>query len=114
MELVDGPTLAERIARGPIPLDETMRIATQLAEAFAAADEQGIVHRDLKPANINRRPDTPEQRGDPWIFAEDPSLVVRVALIRGLLGPPTARPGDRGVAAGPGIGGRTAAAHMRA
>jgi eukaryotic-like serine/threonine-protein kinase len=52
MELVEGPTLAERIARGPIPIDETLAIARQIAEALEAAHERGIVHRDLKPANI--------------------------------------------------------------
>jgi serine/threonine-protein kinase len=57
MELVEGPTLAELIARRPISLDEAMRIATQLAEALAAAHEHGIVHRDLKPANIKIRED---------------------------------------------------------
>jgi serine/threonine-protein kinase len=58
LELVDGPTLAERIARGPIPLSEALPIAKQLAEALAAAHEQGIIHRDLKPANIKLRPDS--------------------------------------------------------
>ena len=52
MELVEGPTLADRIAQGPIPLDEALPIAKQIAEALEAAHEQGIVHRDLKPANI--------------------------------------------------------------
>ena len=52
MELVDGPTLADRIAQGPIPLDEALPIARQIAEALEAAHERGIVHRDLKPANI--------------------------------------------------------------
>src|SRR5262249_48639106 len=47
LELVDGPTLADRIAQGPIPLDETLAIARQIAEALEAAHEQGIVHRDL-------------------------------------------------------------------
>jgi hypothetical protein len=57
MELVEGPTLAERIARGPIPLEEALPIAKQIADALEAAHEQGIIHRDLKPANIKVRPD---------------------------------------------------------
>jgi Tol biopolymer transport system component len=57
LELVEGPTLAERIARGPIPLDEAMPIARQIAEALEAAHENGVIHRDLKPANIKVRPD---------------------------------------------------------
>jgi len=52
MELVEGPTLAERIAAGPVPLDETVAIARQVAEALEYAHERGVVHRDLKPANI--------------------------------------------------------------
>ncbi len=52
MELVEGPTLAERIARGAIPLEEALPIARQVAEALEYAHERGIVHRDLKPANI--------------------------------------------------------------
>jgi serine/threonine protein kinase len=55
MELVEGPTLADRIAHGPIPLDEALPIAKQIAEALEAAHEQGIIHRDLKPANIKLR-----------------------------------------------------------
>ena len=57
MELVEGETLADRIARGPIPVDEVLPIARQIAEALEAAHEQGIIHRDLKPANIRLRPD---------------------------------------------------------
>jgi len=57
MELVEGQTLADRIERGPIPIDEALPIAKQLAEALEAAHEQGIIHRDLKPANIKVRPD---------------------------------------------------------
>jgi serine/threonine protein kinase len=57
MELVEGPTLAERVAKGPIPLDEALPIAKQIAEALEAAHEQGIIHRDLKPANIKVRAD---------------------------------------------------------
>jgi Tol biopolymer transport system component len=57
MELVEGPTLADRIARGPIPIADALPIARQIAEALEAAHEQGIVHRDLKPANIKVRDD---------------------------------------------------------
>ena len=57
MELVEGPTLADRIAQGPIPLDDALPIAKQIAEALEAAHEQGIIHRDLKPANIKVRDD---------------------------------------------------------
>jgi Tol biopolymer transport system component len=52
MELVEGPTLAERIAAGPIPLDEALPIAKQVAEALEYAHDHGVIHRDLKPANI--------------------------------------------------------------
>ena len=52
LELVEGPTLAERLARGPLPIAEALAIARQIAEALDAAHEKGIVHRDLKPANI--------------------------------------------------------------
>src|SRR5207253_2011662 len=57
MELVEGETLADRVARGPIPVDEALPIAKQIAEALEAAHEQGIIHRDLKPANIKLTPD---------------------------------------------------------
>jgi eukaryotic-like serine/threonine-protein kinase len=57
LELVEGPTLADRIAKRPIPLDEALPIAKQIAEALEAAHEQGIIHRDLKPANIKLRDD---------------------------------------------------------
>src|SRR6266446_5492935 len=57
LELVEGPTLADRIAQGAIPLDKALPIARQIAEALEAAHEQGVIHRDLKPANIKRRPD---------------------------------------------------------
>src|ERR1051325_11933035 len=55
MELVEGPTLAERIAQGPIAVDEALPIASQIAEALEAAHERGVIHRDLKPANIDRK-----------------------------------------------------------
>ena len=57
MELVEGPTLADRIAQGAIPIDEVLPIAKQIAEALEAAHERGIIHRDLKPANIKVRQD---------------------------------------------------------
>jgi len=57
MELVEGETLADRIARGRIPVDEALPIGKQIAEALEAAHEQGVIHRDLKPANIKVRPD---------------------------------------------------------
>src|SRR5215468_10667969 len=57
LELVEGPTLADRIARGPLPIDEALKIAKQIAEALETAHEQGIIHRDLKPANIKVKND---------------------------------------------------------
>ena len=57
LELVEGPTLADRIAQGPIPVDEALPIAEQIAETLEAAHEQGIIHRDLKPANIKVKDD---------------------------------------------------------
>ncbi len=52
MELVEGPTLADRLAAGPIPIDEALAIARQIAAALEAAHERGIIHRDIKPANV--------------------------------------------------------------
>src|SRR5262245_15419147 len=57
MELVEGPTLADRIVARPLQLDEILPIARQIAEGLEAAHEQGIIHRDLKPANIKVRDD---------------------------------------------------------
>ena len=57
LELVEGPTLADCIVRGPMPLDEALPMARQIADALEAAHAQGVVHRDLKPANIKVRPD---------------------------------------------------------
>jgi serine/threonine-protein kinase len=57
IELVEGDTLADRIARGPVPLDEALPLARQIADALDAAHDQGIIHRDLKPANVKLRDD---------------------------------------------------------
>ena len=57
LELLAGPTLADRIAQGPIPVDEALPIARQIAEALEAAHEAGVIHRDLKPASVKVRPD---------------------------------------------------------
>ena len=56
MELVGGETLTERIERGPIPVDESLAIATAICEGLEAAHEKGIIHRDLKPANVKITP----------------------------------------------------------
>src|SRR5262249_3614123 len=57
LELVEGETLADRIQRGPLPVEEALRIANGICEALEAAHEKGLVHRDLKPANIKVAPD---------------------------------------------------------
>ena len=57
MELVEGDDLSTLIARGPMPIDDALAIARQIADALEAAHEQGIIHRDLKPANIKVRSD---------------------------------------------------------
>ncbi|PYR33036.1 MAG: hypothetical protein DMF90_22310, partial [Acidobacteria bacterium] len=57
MELVEGPTLADRIAKGPVPVRDALTVARQIAEALEAAHEKGIVHRDLKPANVKITPE---------------------------------------------------------
>ena len=57
LELVEGPTVEDRVARGPVPVDEALAVAAQIAEALEAAHERGVIHRDLKPANIKIRDD---------------------------------------------------------
>src|SRR5579871_984297 len=91
MELVEGPTLAERIAQGQIPLAEALPVARQVVEALEAAHEKGIVHRDLKPANIKLTADDSVKVLDfglakmaeaaaPVPASNDPSLSPTVAL----------------------------------
>ena len=57
MELVEGPTLADRIKKGPVPLTEALDVARQIAEALEYAHEKGVIHRDLKPANVKITPE---------------------------------------------------------
>jgi serine/threonine protein kinase len=57
LELVEGQTLADRIKAGPIPVEESLKLALQIAEALEAAHEKGVIHRDLKPANIKVTPE---------------------------------------------------------
>lgn len=63
-ELVEGETLAQRIAKGPLPVDEALDVCRQIAEGLEAAHEKGIIHRDLKPANVKV---TPEGKVKCWI-----------------------------------------------
>ena len=97
LELVEGPTLADRISKGPIPLDEALPIAKQIAEALEAAHEAGVIHRDLKPANIKVREDgtvkvldfglakalDPSPAGDP---SESPTLTAAATQMGVILG----------------------------
>ena len=70
LELVEDPTLADRISKGPIPLDEALPIAKQIAEALEAAHEAGVIHLDLKPANIKVREDGTQHRFRPLSGAD--------------------------------------------
>jgi eukaryotic-like serine/threonine-protein kinase len=98
MELVEGPTLAERIAQGPVPLEEALPLARQIAEALEYAHEKGIVHRDLKPANVKLTADGQAKvldfglakalandsvAGDP---ADSPTLTMRATLAGVIMG----------------------------
>src|SRR6202790_4027994 len=95
MELIEGPTLAERIKQGPVPLEEALGIARQIADALEAAHEKGIVHRDLKPANIKIRPDGSvkvldfglAKAGEETEFTSDsPTMMSTGAMILGTAG----------------------------
>jgi serine/threonine-protein kinase len=96
MELVEGPTLADRIKAGPIPVDEAVRIARQIADALEYAHERGIVHRDLKPANVKVTNDDTVKvldfglakalEGDPSSFDISTSPTIsRMATMQGVL-----------------------------
>ena len=76
MQLVEGPTLADRIKAGPIPVDESVRIARQIADALEYAHEHGIIHRDLKPANVK-------------VTADDAVKVLDFSLAKALEGDPS-------------------------
>ena len=90
LELVEGPTLADRIAKGPIPLDEALPIAKQIAEALEAAHEAGVIHRDLKPANIKVRQDG---RGRPEFRRQAKRRSGPKAVNRQVAQAPAIRPG---------------------
>src|SRR4249919_2237706 len=97
LELVEGPTLADRIAQGPIPIDEALPIARLIAHAPEAAHEHGIIHRDLKPANIKLRPDGTakvldfglaksfEQTRLPRDLAESPTVLSPAPTLAGVI-----------------------------
>jgi serine/threonine-protein kinase len=99
MELVDGPTLADRLALGSIPIDDVLQIAQQIAAALEAAHGQGIVHRDLKPANIKVRPDGTVKvldfglakalsDGDSSVNSDLPTITRRLTVDGQILGTP--------------------------
>jgi serine/threonine protein kinase len=79
MELVDGPTLADRLAQGPMPVAEALDVARQIADALEGAHEKGIIHRDLKPADVKVTP-----TGTRLMSVDvrtDPSLVVQAPCV---------------------------------
>ena len=83
LKLVEGPILADRIAQGPIPVDEALPVAKQIAEALEAAHEQGVIHRDLKPANgLAKALDTTPE-GDP---SQSPTLTAAATQMGVIVG----------------------------
>ena len=82
MELVEGPTLADRIAQGPIPVDEGLPIAKQIAKALEAAHDQSVMHRDLRLSHAEVRLDCTVTPSDLW-------LTKAIDLVRVLLSVPT-------------------------
>jgi serine/threonine protein kinase/Tol biopolymer transport system component len=97
LELVEGPTLADRLTEGTVPLDEALPLARQIAEALEAAHEKGIIHRDLKPANIKLRPDgtvkildfglakSLEPTGVPSVLSEPPTVLSPAPTLAGVI-----------------------------
>ena len=94
MELVEGATLADRIKEGPVPLDETLAIARQIAAALEAAHDKGIVHRDLKPGNVKIKPDgsvkvldfgLAKLGGTPSVVTSDSPTMLSVATQFGMI-----------------------------
>ena len=95
MELIEGPPLAERIAEGPIPLEEALVIAKQIAAALEVAHEKPIVHRDLKPANVKIKPDgsvkvldfgLAKSGGFAEVTSDSPTLLTVAGMILGTAG----------------------------
>ena len=94
LELVEGPTLADRIKQGPIPVNEALPIAKQIAEALEAAHEQGVIHRDLKPANIKLKSDGTMKVLNFSLVATSDAHVVEQVVQPATLGGPLGRVGD--------------------
>jgi serine/threonine protein kinase len=101
LELVEGPTLADRIAEGPVTLDEALSMAKQIAEALEYAHEKGIIHRDLKPANVKITPQgavkvldfglakvAQASAGEPADPAASPTLTMRATQLGPSWAPP--------------------------